>query len=471
MTYNSKKKLYSLAPSTFQMVFSVGDNGRVDAIPADNIPFMSWPDGRWCFAANSFMRHLYELNLSRRNGGTLKTYATQLSHLIRYCFDRRVDFTALSDDMFCRFVKSLQDEIGDHGKKVRDSTTVASIARVCLNFLAFLGKEKELDLVGPTGRISAIEKTIVIAAGRNGAPIQRKYWHHRSIPAPDPFKEIPPATLEQIEAVRRAAALDLISSNFIRKRRLAMICMLEITCGRRNEVALITTAAIYRAAEMEDPVLEVPRVKSKDPRPKLVPISRSDLRFLLEFIEINRASVIRRTCGSRNDQGTVLISETDGQSLMPNTVTQEISDLVKLAGLRSRLTPHMFRHRYITKLFVSLIEQHEIENEDDFRRALLSVSALKKKVMEITGHAKMSSLDRYIHLAFEEITNFKRTYDIVKARGVITSCQNHLQLIRDEITFGISSDIALQKLESIISLTLNDLTRLSIHEGGVTSSG
>lgn len=55
----------------------------------------------------------------------------------------------------------------------------------------------------------------------------------------------------------------------------------------------------------------------------------------------------------------------------------------------------MFRNRFITKLFVALIEQHEFENPDSFRRALLDTETIKQKIQQWTGHANLSSLDVY----------------------------------------------------------------------------
>lgn len=98
----------------------------------------------------------------------------------------------------------------------------------------------------------------------------------------------------------------------------------------------------------------------------------------------------------------------------------------------------MFRHRFITKLFVALIEQHDIQNKDDFRRALLDVEAMKQKVQQWTGHTSPASLEIYTNLAFEEVANFKRTYDAVTLSRVVDSVRHQADLIRDEINSGAS---------------------------------
>jgi len=68
-----------------------------------------------------------------------------------------------------------------------------------------------------------------------------------------------------------------------------------------------------------------------------------------------------------------------------------------------------------------LINQHQIENPDHFRRFYLESETLKRKISEWTGHSSLSSLDRYIHLAFDEIGNYKRVFNLVRGSMVVES--------------------------------------------------
>lgn len=65
----------------------------------------------------------------------------------------------------------------------------------------------------------------------------------------------------------------------------------------------------------------------------------------------------------------------------------------------------MFRHRYITNIFINLIKQYDLEHKDGFRNALLDVNTLKAHVQQLTGHKDLSSLDTYLHLAKSELAN------------------------------------------------------------------
>ena len=65
----------------------------------------------------------------------------------------------------------------------------------------------------------------------------------------------------------------------------------------------------------------------------------------------------------------------------------------------------MFRHRYITNIFINLIKQYDLEHKDGFRNALLDINTLKAHVQQLTGHKDVNSLDTYLHLAKSELAN------------------------------------------------------------------
>jgi len=80
-------KLYSKTSKIFELPLLISKNNSVVTSLADYFPTLSWPDGRWCFEANVFMLELYYKGLSRKNkGGTLLTYAANISPIIRYCY-------------------------------------------------------------------------------------------------------------------------------------------------------------------------------------------------------------------------------------------------------------------------------------------------------------------------------------------------------------------------------------------------
>jgi len=95
-----KSKLYTLTKGNFTLPYCIDGQNRVISSKADNIPMIKWPDGRWCTLANMYMCRLYEQGHSRNNdGGTLKTYAANISHLIRYCFKNKIDNIQFSHNL------------------------------------------------------------------------------------------------------------------------------------------------------------------------------------------------------------------------------------------------------------------------------------------------------------------------------------------------------------------------------------
>lgn len=457
-------KLYTLTSEYFEVYSHLDSEGRVVTSLADNIPMIRWPDGRWCWLANVHMLQLYERGCSRKDGGgTLKTYATQLSHLIRFCFSNKVDFTDLTDDQFSLFIRSLGRRRPSDNMRIRESHTIISIGRACLDFLNSVGAVCGIkNFVGPSGQIIAERREFrIFGEGSHAKPIVRQYWHHRSFPTPDPKKRrlpIDSGTIAKFhEAVKPAS-----NTLFIRKRRYVMLRLLEITGARRSEVAMLTVDSVKEAALMERPMLKFSTMKKGGNKEhvRFIPILQHDLVFLQEFIEKNRRGVMRRTCGHAHDDGFVLVSETTGKKLRANTITQEMRILRLQAKVAAKACAHMFRHRYITKLFVALIEQHEIQNSDEFRKALLDSEGLKREIREYTGHSRIESLDPYIHLAFEEVTKFRKTVNLVNAKQLLNSLvcsfrQVQLELARD------SSTEAVARIDRFLSSALVDLHRLS----------
>jgi integrase len=147
----------------------------------------------------------------------------------------------------------------------------------------------------------------------------------------------------------------------------------------------------------------------------MLPCTLVDLREIWNYIKVTRAKIIRDTSGCDKDHGFVFVSEVTGLPLLPNTVTQEIHKLARHCGINTRVSPHMFRHRFITKIFVAMIHNHDFKTPGEFRHALLGLKSLKQQLMEWSGHRSVTSLDHYIDLAFSEVNQMRSAMDAVKA--------------------------------------------------------
>lgn len=458
----TQNKLYYITSQDCSLPLHAGCGG-VASYPAQDIPQLLWPDGTVCWLANLYLLSGYRKGRSRKNkGGTLLTWAKNLSHLIRWCYQNRVDFIDLTDSHFNMFVNTLLIEKDDEQptEKRRTEQQVTTICSTVLNFLAFVdGRIPGLNLLGPTGRIRAEQKTFQVMSKRSGKTVNRTSWMHESVPRYRKARRRQPISTSAVNRLYEAnAALD--ATPFISRRRYIMLRLLEITGGRRIELSLITVQDIEEATKTGE--LKVFSAKQlKQDAYRFVPVTQADLKEILSFIKHYRQLVIKNTIGFSKDYGFLFIGNDSGQPLEIDTLGTEFYVLRKAAGIDDEeACLHAFRHRYITNIFRDLIRTHHYQNECDLRRALLSTETLKLKVMEWTGHSSIDSLDHYIHLAFEAEANFQTTLDLLKAKKVVDSLHVILTDYSGKLrtTTGIPELIA--SLTDVVAAAASELSDL-----------
>ena len=305
------------------------------------------------------------------------------------------------------------------GSKKRDPNQVGTICRTVLNFLAFVDERHQgLNLLGSTGRIHAEKKTKEIRRG--GKTISITYWSHDSIPDQRESRRRKPISSNAVEKLYETNAL-LQSSSFITRRRYVMLRLLEITGGRRIEIAYINVKDLEDAEKTGMLTVFTAKQRKADAS-RQIPVTQADLKDLFSFVNHYRRRIIRNTIGISNDHGRLFVSEPSGMPLEPDTLGSDFYDLRIAAGIvDEEACMHAFRHRYITNIFRTLIRTHHFQAENDLRRALLSTETLKRQVMEWTGHSNIESLDHYIHLAFEAESEYQTTLDLIGAQRVVQS--------------------------------------------------
>jgi integrase len=393
-------------------------------------------------------------------------YATQISHLLRFLAKNQIGILDLTDSYFSLFIKALRGERKPSGARCRNNTTVVAIGRVCLDFIDWLAcQHGRIGFVGADGGIKAERKQHSVEYFRNsvGRSIVVRYWDHAAFGELEAFEQREPISTVALSKLR-GAIVRAPTSPYVRRRRQVMLKLLEITGGRRTEVAQITVEAVAEASLMTKPALRLQTLKKRrsGTSERLVPISKHDLQYLADYVRFNRAPLVKRHKVHAKDKGPLLLSETTGQGIYPNTVTQEIRSLRRLAGISDRACAHMFRHRFFSKIILALLEQHKIENPDAFRQALIDQEALKSKLLELSGHSSVHSLDRYIHLAFEEYTRFSVSYDVVKARMAILSFLGTIEEIGLELEAGGSSERCYTRLKSIMTAIAAELREVKL---------
>ncbi|MEC6744608.1 site-specific integrase [Pseudomonas qingdaonensis] len=435
-------KLYSLTEPNFRLPFSLQGKGILEFIIADNIPKIFWPDGNWNIPANLYMLKLFHDGHSRLSkGGTLATYANQLAPLLRYVHLNGLSLHTLTDKRFTAFIRSIRAEVTSaaEGTPKRNEDTVISIGRRSLDFLAFIGKIYNGTAgIGPDERIKAEKRDVKIQLGESSygtiSSVIRNYWHHHSFPQPSGPKKRNAIATAVIKTLKSTVP-QLSTSSYIKKRRYVMLLLLEITGGRRSEISSLPVSAFYDAMKMAEPLLELISVKQGGNKiaTRLIPVTHTDLKFVIEFIEKNRSLIVTKKLPKGQDHGILLVSARSGQPIEPNTITQELRSLRIAGGITGRAHPHMFRHRFITKMFVSFITNHEVKDKEEFRSRILNIEHYKRKILEFTGQKKIESLEHYIDPAFDEYFEIDRVGKRVRESLEIESIKRAIAQLRLDI--------------------------------------
>jgi hypothetical protein len=460
-----KRKTFVNAPKG-TCVFRTRSGERTLTHDVSGIPLPLWPDGGWCPELAGYMHSLAIRRLSLADrGGTPGAYASELSHLVRYCYSNNVDFHRMSDEQFDDFVEALTKAKRADGEPARSGRTVVRIGRRSLDFLEHVGKQRGItDFVSLDGpHINAERKMIVRSGSGQGAATARHYWHHHSFPPMSPVSRRYPIPEDYINRLRKAAH-GIKSSSFLKKRRLTLLRVLDATGARRIEVANLTEADVRAAKAMNKPYLQLLTFKRGGvPERRMLPISHSELDFIIEYIDGYRAPLIEKKLGP-NDHGFVFVSESTGAPITPNTITLELHILRKAAGIEGKAHPHLFRHRYITLALLRLIRAYNIKDKDHFGEMLLKMNQFAQEVMERTGHRTMISLSRYVDWAFALSSGFEENQDQVELSDIARTGRatvSELEAMRDTMPAQDFANQVMHRMKGLVS----DLSRVDGQKG------
>ena len=135
-------------------------------------------------------------------------------------------------------------------------------------------------------------------------------------------------------------------------------------------------------------------VMGKGAKERIVLVSARAKDFLKKYIKTVRDMIAEEgTALSDSENSPVFINKT-GYRLQPQSIRAVLNDIVKKIELPKKVTPHVFRHSFATKL---------LENGADLR-----------VVQELLGHASISNTQIYTHVSTERL---KAVYDNTHPRA------------------------------------------------------
>lgn len=427
--------------------------GRVDKAAVENIPCVFWPDGHVCWEANMYLLNEWELGRStRNNGGTLATYASQLSHIVRYVHRRKLSFNDLRDGHIRELSITLTDERHPRNPafRYRTGTQTNIILRRSIEFLTWCQKLLYPDtlIVGEEGcgaQISITYRMRTIGKERDGRPRVRKYIWHEAMRKNESARVVQPIGKQVLDMLLTACELSSKRPYTVNRRRMIQKLAAEVG-ARRTELSLVkiehVREALDRLNKSGAPVAKMKFLTIKQRREgphqtdenvleeREAPVSRELLTELARFIKIHRSPLINRLKKSgrlASDPEYVFLTE-KGRPIRPETLTKELAGIRKIAGITQRAYLHMYRHRRITLLVIEYVKA-VLENHVG-----LDISAtLLTKVASITGHHSIDSLWTYIDTAFDELGIWKKTDQTLAIRANMDSIFAQLAEIHSEL--------------------------------------
>lgn len=172
-----------------------------------------------------------------------------------------------------------------------------------------------------------------------------------------------PEILSVEEIDRILASIDLTTAEGQRNR-----AMLEVlySCGLRvSELISLRISDIY-------PEEEFIRVEGKGSKERLVPISKTALREIQNYLYFRGEQVVKR--GAED----ILFLNRRGAPLTRVMVFIIIKRQAELAGIHKNISPHTFRHSFATHL--------------------LEGGANLRAIQEMLGHEKITTTEIYTHI-------------------------------------------------------------------------
>lgn len=393
-------------------------------------PFMYWPSHKPCEPVN-----MYFLDIAHGvTGDTLKTYATQLTHLVRYCGENNVAIERLTDADLHELSTKLQNERSRlHPlEPARNNNTVRDILSRAFCFLLWYQDKFMPHLRTPLIGEQKVSPQISIKRVKNdqsrGKERRREYYYtHAAMPTSVSIEPKHPIARQVIEDIQRAiysqSLLEERSERFTQRyanNRELLRAQLEFMRARRVFLIWLMMRTGMRPAELvemsvkdHEDILTTRTLKIPTKKRRKVTAPMRYFPIMLDAASVIYRYLLSRTtycdalerAGIKPEPGTAFFLTLGGKPLKKTSLEKDFERLAERAGYKDvQACLSMFRHRFITyEVTVHLKEFIDKSGKSRQMMTDIDYESILKRIANKTGHGSVQSLWHYIDLAWEEL--------------------------------------------------------------------
>lgn len=385
-----------------------------------------WPDGRPCAIVNYWLTE-QALNLT---GDSITTYASQLTHLIKFCHHKVKNFHELNDQDIFDFVREMKSVTPIAGKRKKSSNNqIRQILKLSLRFLMWFQNSNiyfsDTILIG-----TAEANAKITITWKQSSYTRARYIHHLAMPPrSSPIREKSPISSEVISNLENSISTGSTISYQCKTTPYLATYITDYLYERRTFCLWLFKRSGLRPAELtEIPVEEnrnhlgtgailIPTKKTRNTKPVLRTfyLSMSEGSRVARYLRARSTFLTNlKKHGRVVEETNVFLLTNNGKPLNRSALTKEFQRLATKAGyVNQKVCMSMFRHRFITKeIQLYLKEFSKTQDKYDFSDNVLYQSILKR-IATKTGHKSVHSLWSYINLAINDLFIFADADELI----------------------------------------------------------
>lgn len=388
------------------------------------LPIVRWVSGKPCIAVNAWLHE----RVIGTTGSSISTYASQISHIVRYCSREQMAFDQLSDSKIHEFSAYLIAEraLNNPLEKRRNNNQTREIISLTLRFLKWY--QQHYILPTEPRLIGAINESPRIIIREKKNPHRHKtYLTHSAMPpkvSTDIKTPIPDHIISDIDdQIELKSDLELLdekakrkythrpgfletSIDYVRARRVFTLWMMKRTGLRPEELHEIPLSDNLDVLTQKCIIIPTKKRKKQIAPMRSFRIEGSDARKFNRYLRVRSKFITflvsENTTYLPPDQ--ILLGR-EGQPIKKESIRKDFDRLVRDAGYADVKTClSMFRHRFITREVIVYFK--EFMTNTAKTRAMITDAdyrSILKRIATKTGHGSEESLWHYIDLAWEEI--------------------------------------------------------------------